>query len=78
MELKINLKSAAVGIVVGAAAALCIGAATAQSPAIGRYRLTVFALGQLVLKIDTSTGQVWSSTLSGRGWATFAAPNAEN
>src|SRR5579871_6614471 len=81
MQNKLNGKSAAIGAVVGAIAALCIGAAT-QNTATGRYKLTVFEppnYAPCVLKIDTMTGQVWSSTPGHQiPWAEFMGPNAGN
>lgn len=81
MQNKINLKSIAIGIVIGAVAALSIGAATSPNPEVGRFRLLATGHGNYppeLYKIDTANGQVWHNGSRAQSWQTFSAPNAGN
>jgi hypothetical protein len=62
MQKKIDIKSMVLGVVLGTAVMLSVAAATTQSSSSGRFQLTV-ADGYIV-KIDTTTGQVWTTFLT--------------
>jgi len=72
MQNKTNIKSMAIGAVVGAILVLSIAAATQESSHDGRFRLT--AGEGYIFKIDTTTGQVWR-TFIGNPTAEFTAAN---
>lgn len=72
MQNQIQLKSAAIGAIVGVAAVLSIGAAT-PSTTPGRYQLIANDHGN-VWKIDTTTGEVWSSYAQGFRWSKLPEP----
>jgi hypothetical protein len=81
MQNKLNMKSAALGMVAGAIVALSIGAAATPNTAAGRYKLVVYEppnYTPAVFKIDTVTGQVWASSPGSGTWEAFKAPNAGN
>ena len=63
--MKIDLKSALLGLSLGILAAIAIGAASSPGP-VGRYQIG--GTGEHGLVIDTVTGRVWSAFLpSGSG-----------
>jgi len=78
MKKKTDFKSVAIGVLLGAVAVLSFGAAQPQNGATGRYRLTVYEQGGRVLKIDTATGQIWSSSMYAADWQQFASPQPVN
>ncbi|NLH18421.1 MAG: hypothetical protein GX455_17745 [Phycisphaerae bacterium] len=56
--MKINGKTLALGVILGLAAAMLMGAMAPDSAELGRYQITSSAVYAWVL--DTQTGQVWS------------------
>jgi hypothetical protein len=58
MNVKIDIKSALLGLALGIAATVAV-AATTSSGSVGRYQIAGTANHGLVL--DTITGQVWSA-----------------
>lgn len=58
MNLRIDLKSALCGLVIGILAMLLVAAATPSS-GVGRFRLD--ATPSYALLVDTTTGQVWTA-----------------
>ncbi len=56
MKIHIDLKSALVGLALGALAMLAVGAA--DSSGVGRYQCSA-ATGMLMI-VDTATGQAWA------------------
>ncbi len=74
MKTKIDVKSMLVGIALGVAVMLGVGAATSPGP-IGRFQIS--ATGNHGLVLDTATGQVWSYFFMSSGGPTpqdFFAP----
>ncbi len=66
MSTKIDIKSAVVGMAVGALVTLGVAAATSSGSPIGRYQIVSNANnggpgGSYSLVIDTMTGKVWSA-----------------
>jgi hypothetical protein len=57
MNIKIDLKSAVIGLCIGLGAMLAIGAGEGESRPVGRYQSS--AGGELLLIVDTVTGQSW-------------------
>jgi hypothetical protein len=73
MKLKSNIVSLLMGAVLGAVAVLTIAAATSTQPlTCGRFQLVV--ADSYVYKIDTSTGQVWQTSVHSMS-KDFKAPN---
>jgi hypothetical protein len=66
MNAKIDLKSALCGVAIGVLAFLAIGAANSPTNPIGRYQASGGA--GFFLIIDTTTGKVWGSNLSGANY----------
>jgi hypothetical protein len=58
MKLNIDLKSLLAGLAIGVAAMLTIGAAEGESHKSGRY--TCSAGADLLLIVDSTTGQAWA------------------
>jgi len=63
MNTKIDLKSALCGLVIGVLAMLAIGATESSSNPIGRYQCS--AAIDLMLIVDTATGQAWATRPAG-------------
>lgn len=70
--MKIDIKSALCGLVIGAAVVLCIAAETSPNP-VGRYQAVtgVTAHGGYALLVDTATGKVWGRIEDYKGDANF-------
>jgi len=62
MQNKTDIKSMAIGAMVGAILVLSIAAATQESSHEGRFRLT--ASTTYLFKLDTTTGQVWQTPIT--------------
>ena len=65
MNTKIDLKSAAIGLLAGILITVSMGAATKVTGPAGRYQITGTHAHAFV--IDTSTGQVWRGYLPDAG-----------
>lgn len=63
MKTSLDLKSLLLGLCVGIAAVLGIGAAEGESRFVGRYQCST--AGDLMLIIDTATGQAWAQRAAG-------------
>ena len=78
MSGKCDIKSAVVGGMLVAIAAICIGAAKVE-PTVGRYQVSA-GPGHLLV-VDTVTGQVWRSFVgsgqSGSSDTNFFAPKMD-
>jgi hypothetical protein len=81
MNTKIDIKSAVIGLAVGALVTLAVAAATASGSSVGRYQLVSNANnggpgGSYSMVIDTQTGKVWSTYAppSGRSDEDFFQP----
>ncbi len=81
MKTKIDIKSAVIGLAVGALVTLGVAATTSSGSSVGRYQLVsnVNSGGQggsFSLIIDTQTGKVWSaySLPTGQSDADFFQP----
>ena len=61
MQTKMNVKSLVLGLVLGSAIVLSVGAVSTQRAYNGRFQLVVH--DGYVLKVDTATGQVWKAGL---------------
>ena len=72
MKPKFNLVSMLMGAALGAVAILTIAATTAQTLPYGRFQL--LATDNYLFKIDTSTGQVWKTSVNAPA-RDFLAPN---
>jgi hypothetical protein len=81
MSFKLDAKSAGIGLVLGAAIVLCLGAGVKLDPQVKRYAIAANEGHAFIL--DTATGQVWEkftppSNASGAvGPTEFAAPKLE-
>jgi len=62
MQKKIDIKSIVFGAALGAVIMLSVAAASTQTWSGGRYQVVV--ADGYILKIDSSTGQVWRTLLS--------------
>ncbi|MEO8427415.1 MAG: hypothetical protein ABI651_09915 [Verrucomicrobiota bacterium] len=58
MNTKIDLKSALIGLCIGLVVMIAIGAGEGESRPVGRFQSS--AGGELLLIVDTLTGQAWS------------------
>jgi hypothetical protein len=81
MNTKIDIKSAVVGLAVGALVTMAVGAATSSGSSVGRYQLVSNANnggpgGSYCMVIDSLTGKVWSTYApsSGRNDDDFFQP----
>ena len=72
MGWKLDIKSAVLGAVVVAVAAIFLGAVKSE-PTVGRYQIAAGANGASV--VDTMTGQVWSESATA---SSFLAPKIES
>ena len=72
MKIKTNITSLLIGAAFGIAAILTMAAASSSTLSYGRFQL--LAADNNLFKIDTSTGQVWRSFVSGPS-KDFMAPN---
>lgn len=57
MKTTIDIKSATLGLIIGAAAMFAIGAGTSSNE-VGRYQISAGSQGCAVM-VDTTTGQAW-------------------
>jgi len=62
MKSKIDIRSMVIGAVVGAVVMFSVGAVPKQTSSWGRYQLV--STDGYMLKIDTTTGQIWSTFLT--------------
>ncbi|MCX6930032.1 MAG: hypothetical protein NT154_43490 [Verrucomicrobia bacterium] len=72
MNTKLDIKSAVIGLVVGALVTLGIAATTSSGSSVGRYQIMSCASnggqgGSQSLVIDTLTGKVWSAYMPPNG-----------
>jgi hypothetical protein len=72
MNTKTDIKSAVIGLAVGALVTLGVAAATSSGSPVGRYQLVSNAInggqgGSHSLIIDTLTGKVWLAYLPSSG-----------
>ena len=81
MSTRIDIKSAVIGLAVGALVTLGVAATTSSSTAVGRYQLVSNVNnggpgGSYSLIIDTQTGKVWAaySPTSGKSDDDFFQP----
>jgi DNA-binding transcriptional regulator YdaS (Cro superfamily) len=65
MNHPIDIKSALIGLCLGVAAILGLGASSPTTGAVGRYQIAGTATHGMV--IDTATGQVWTQYLQPDG-----------
>jgi hypothetical protein len=66
MNIKIDIKSALVGLGAGVLVALVVGAASSSGGSVGRYQITGTAQngnGSECFIIDTTSGKVWKATI---------------
>jgi hypothetical protein len=72
MNTRIDIKSAVIGLAVGALVTLAVAAATSSGSFVGRYQLVSNVNngglgGSYCMVIDTLTGKVWSTYAASSG-----------
>ena len=61
LPMTIDLKSLAVGLVLGISIALSIAATKPKEGAVGRFQIGISGDSSIYKVIDTQTGEVWSN-----------------
>ena len=64
MKIKIDFKSAMLGLLVGVGSVLAMGAGESASP-VGRFQVASSSANNTLVLVDTITGEVWAHAPGG-------------